>query len=127
MTAGSTSRLLKHLQIALFSLQGFSLRKLLTRKKTGDDNQNLILWPLPVTLTYLGSCPSRYPTLISEDYGDRLGHRHFYLYWRLFPQVAPVFNDDSNIAMTTEDLTRINTFEGPWPRWQLLHESKSEV
>lgn len=27
-----------------------------------------------------------YPTLISEDYGDRLGHRHFHLYWRLFPQ-----------------------------------------
>jgi len=27
-----------------------------------------------------------YPTLISEDYGDRFGHRHFYLYWRLFPQ-----------------------------------------
>ena len=30
----------------------------------------------------------RYPTLISENNGDRRGHRHLFLYWRLFPQVT---------------------------------------
>ena len=27
----------------------------------------------------------RYPTLISADLGDRLGHSHLHLYWRDFP------------------------------------------
>ena len=55
--------------------------------------------------------------MISEDYGDRLGHRHFHLYWRLFPQVAPIVIGASNIV----------TIEGPGPGRKHLHESQSEA
>ena len=30
----------------------------------------------------------RYPNLLSESLGDRLGDQHLHLYWRLFPQVS---------------------------------------
>ena len=57
MTAGSTSRLRQHLQIGFLNLQGFLLRRSLPRRRTGNDNQNLIPWSMALYLALLGILP----------------------------------------------------------------------
>ena len=56
-------------------LPEFLWKRAQRRKRTGD--------------ICLPTSTCRYPNLISPTLGDRLGHRHFHLYWRQFPKGLP--------------------------------------
>ena len=57
----------------------------------GDDDELMMMMMMIQTFRLEADAALqsfRYPNLLSESLGDRLGDQHLHLYWRLFPQVS---------------------------------------